>query len=90
MLRRNEEDLGKLQHSMPPPGQGPVQPDKLVNGGSSGTSSEEPSPIRRMPSELPAIKEIPVVDVVPGVKEQVPPMLAVTSLRGQDDPLVCL
>ncbi|CAK0764782.1 hypothetical protein CVIRNUC_003193 [Coccomyxa viridis] len=67
---RNEEDLGKLQHSLPPPGQGLVQPDKLVNGASSGTSSEEPSPIRRMPSELPVIKEAPVVGVVPGVKEQ--------------------
>ena len=74
VLRRNEEDLGKLQHSMPPPGQGPVQPDKLVNGASSGTSSEEPSPIRRMPSELPVIKEAPVVGVVPGVKEQVTPL----------------
>ena len=53
---------------------GPVQPDKLVNGASSGTSSEEPSPIRRMPSELPVIKEAPVVGVVPGVKEQVTPL----------------
>ena len=87
---RNEESLGKLQHSMPPPGHGPVEPDKLVNGASSGTSSEEPSPIRRMPSELPIIKEAPVVDVVPGVKEQVPcwPLCPGydSSLHGQDDP----
>ena len=80
LARRNEEDLGKLQHSLPPPGQGPVQPDKLVNGASSGTSSEEPSPIRRMPSELPVIKEAPVVGVVPGVKEQVTPLCLLRQL----------
>ena len=74
VLRRNEEDLGKLQHSLPPPGHGPLQPGKLVNGAGSGASSEEPSPIRRMPSELPVIKEVPVVGVVPGVKEQVTPL----------------
>lgn len=65
---KHEESLGRPQHSMVPPGPGPLQLDNLVNGTKSGTSSEEPSPVKRAPSLLPDIKEAPVVDIVPGVK----------------------
>ena len=66
---RHEDSLGKLEHSLPPLGPGPAQPGSLPNGGAtSGTTSEEPSPIKRLPSTLPDIKEVPVVDIVPGVK----------------------
>jgi hypothetical protein len=66
---RHEDSLGKLEHSLPPLGPGPAQPVSLPNGGTTScTSSEEPSPIKRLPSTLPDIKEAPVVDIVPGVK----------------------
>lgn len=67
----HEESLGRGgRPSMPPPGPGPIQPGALPNGTSSGTSSEEPSPAKRVPSMLPEIKEAPLVDIVPGVKVQ--------------------
>ena len=65
----HEESLGKGgRPSVPPPGPGPMQPGALPNGTRSGTSSEEPSPAKRVDSMLPEILEAPLVEIVPGIK----------------------
>ena len=65
----HEDSLGRGgRPSMPPQGPGPMQPGALPNGTTSGTSSEEPSPAKRVDSMLPEIIEAPLVEVVPGIK----------------------
>ncbi|CAL5219909.1 g1838 [Coccomyxa viridis] len=69
----HEDSLGRGgRPSMPPPGPGPMQPGALPNGTTSGTSSEEPSPAKRVDSMLPEIIEAPLVEVVPGIKDATP------------------
>ena len=65
----HEDSLGRGgRPSMPPAGPGPMQPGALPNGTASGTSSEEPSPAKRVDSMLPEIIEAPLVEIVPGIK----------------------
>jgi len=73
---RNEDpdSLSHSGHSLPPPGPGPQQPSTL-NGPKPGDTSEPPSPegtpLKRLISTAPVIRDAPLVEIVPGVSSSV-------------------